>query len=84
MKQELQDYLEERFMFEFDAEITEDTDLFKAGILDSFGYIALMTHLEQEYGVRFGEDELLGNVMVSLAGIAEFVDGARERALEGR
>ncbi|MGW0889921.1 acyl carrier protein [Saccharopolyspora sp. NPDC002578] len=84
MKDELKAYLEEQFMFEFDAEITEETDLFKAGILDSFGYISLMTHIEQEYGVQFGEDELLGNVMVSLAGIAEFVDGARERALESR
>lgn len=84
MKDELKEYLEEQFMFEFDAEITEETDLFKAGILDSFGYISLMTHIEQSYGVRFGEDELLGNVMVSLAGIAEFVDDARERALESR
>lgn len=84
MKDELKEYLEEQFMFEFDAEVTEETDLFKAGILDSFGYISLMTHIEQEYGVRFGEDELLGNVMVSLAGIAEFVDDARERALESR
>ncbi|GAB2675397.1 acyl carrier protein [Saccharopolyspora gloriosae] len=84
MKDELKAYLEEQFMFEFDAEITEETDLFKAGILDSFGYISLMTHIEQSYGVQFGEDELLGNVMVSLAGIAEFVDGARERALESR
>ncbi|WP_258341596.1 acyl carrier protein [Saccharopolyspora gregorii] len=84
MKDELKDYLEEQFLFEFDAETTEDTDLFQAGILDSFGYISLMTHIEERYGVQFEEDELLGNVMVSLNGIAAFVDGARERALESR
>ena len=28
MKEELKDHLEEQFLFEFDAEITEDTDLF--------------------------------------------------------
>ena len=77
VKQELMRYLEENFMFEFNEEITEDTDLFKAGILDSFGYISLMNHIEEEYGVKFGEDALLDNVMVSLSRIVEFVDSAR-------
>lgn len=84
MKQELKQYMEEQFMFDFDSEITEDTDLFKAGVLDSFGYIALMTHIEQEYGVQFGEEMLLGNVMVSLSSIVEFVGTARDQAVESR
>ncbi|KPC60801.1 acyl carrier protein [Streptomyces chattanoogensis] len=83
MKQELKKHMEERFMFEFDSDITEDTDLFKAGILDSFGYISLMAHIEGEYGVPLG-DEILGNVMVSLNGIVGLVDAARSRAAGSR
>ncbi|QHC23843.1 acyl carrier protein [Streptomyces sp. GS7] len=83
MKQALKQYMEERFMFEFDSDITEDTDLFKAGILDSFGYISLMAHIEEAYGVPLG-DEILGNVMVSLSGIVGFVDAARLRAAGSR
>ncbi|MEU5541471.1 acyl carrier protein [Streptomyces sioyaensis] len=83
MKQELKKHMEERFMFEFDSDITEDTDLFKAGILDSFGYISLMTHIEEEYGVPLG-DEILGNVAVSVSGIVAFVDAARLRAAGSR
>ncbi|AJT61931.1 acyl carrier protein [Streptomyces chattanoogensis] len=83
MKQELKKHMEERFMFEFDSDITEDTDLFKAGILDSFGYISLMAHIEEEYGVPLG-DEILGNVMVSLNGIVGLVDAARSRAAGSR
>ncbi|MFG2289396.1 acyl carrier protein [Streptomyces sp. NPDC048595] len=83
MKQELKKHMEEQFMFEFDSDITEDTDLFKAGILDSFGYISLMGHIEEKYGVPLG-DEILGNVMVSLSGIVEFADAARARAAGSR
>ncbi|MFF7725375.1 acyl carrier protein [Streptomyces sp. NPDC008001] len=84
LTQELKKYMEEQFMFEFDGEVTEDTDLFKAGILDSYGYISLMAHIEQHYDVRFGEDEMLGSVMVSLSGITATVGAARSRALGNR
>ncbi|MPY50106.1 acyl carrier protein [Streptomyces acidicola] len=84
MQQELRSYMEEQFMFEFDSEITEDTDLFKAGVLDSFGYVSLMAHIEQHYGVRIGEEGLLDNVRVSLSGIVELVEAARERTAGSR
>lgn len=70
---ELKRYMEDRFLFAFDEEITEDTDLFKAGILDSYGYIELMAHVEETYGVTFTEEELLSDVMVSLSSITGFV-----------
>ncbi|MBR8740353.1 acyl carrier protein [Nocardiopsis sp. MG754419] len=82
MEQELKQYMEEQFMFEFDSEITEDSDLFKAGVIDSFGYITLIGHIEQEYDVKLGEEALLGNVMVSLSGIVGFVESARSRTSE--
>ncbi|WP_314172110.1 acyl carrier protein [Streptomyces winkii] len=84
MEQELKQYMEEQFMFEFDSEITADTDLFKAGVLDSFGYISLIAHVEREYGVKFGEEALLGNVAVTLAGIVDSVASARRQTAESR
>ncbi|RAJ67210.1 acyl carrier protein [Streptomyces sp. Amel2xB2] len=84
MEQELKQYMEEQFMFEFDSEITEDTDLFKAGVLDSFGYISLIGHIEEEYGVKFGEEALLGNVAVTFASIVESVASARRQTAESR
>ena len=84
MKHELKSHLEQEFMFEFDAEITEDTDLFKAGILDSFGYISLMRHIEECYGVKFGADSLSGEIMVSLSRLADFVSTESAGTGKGR
>jgi acyl carrier protein len=81
---ELKRYMEERFLFTFDETITEDTDLFKAGILDSFGYIELMSHIEETYGVKFGEEDLLNGVMVSFSGIRDFVGSALRQSTGSR
>jgi len=80
MRHQLRQYLQEQFLFEFNDDITEETDLFKAGILDSFGYIMLLTHIEDCYGVRLSEDERLGSIMVSLSRMVEFVESTRAHA----
>ncbi|MEU2923569.1 acyl carrier protein [Streptomyces sp. NPDC048304] len=81
---ELKRYMEERFLFTFDENTTEDTDLFKAGILDSFGYIELMSHVEETYGVKFSEEDLLNGVMVSFSGIRDFVGSALRQSTGSR
>lgn len=74
MLQKLTDYLEESFMFEFSDEITQQSDLFKAGIIDSYGYIKLIKYLQTEFGVTFSEEEILDNIFVSLQSLAECLE----------
>jgi D-alanine--poly(phosphoribitol) ligase subunit 2 len=80
---ELKSYLEDEALFRFDDEVTEDTDLIKAGILDSFGYISLMNHVHERYGVELGED-MLDTVLVSLRAIVEFVETSAVPSADGR
>jgi D-alanine--poly(phosphoribitol) ligase subunit 2 len=80
---ELKSYLENEALFTFGDEITEDTDLFKAGVLDSFGYISLMNHVQQRYGLELGE-QLLDEVLVSLNAIVKFVEAHVLSAVDGR
>jgi D-alanine--poly(phosphoribitol) ligase subunit 2 len=69
----LKKYMEETFMFEFNDEITLESDLFKMGIIDSYGYIKLIKNLESEFGIEFTEDEILDNVFVSVSSIVDCV-----------
>lgn len=66
-------FIEEQFLIEYDETFPEDTNLFKEGVMDSFGYVQLCRFLEQEYGFRFTEAEMTGNVLVSLTQIRDFV-----------
>ncbi|MFM0340188.1 acyl carrier protein [Paraburkholderia fungorum] len=80
MKHELKQYLQTHFLFEFNDQITEDSNLFEAGILDSFGYIHLIHHIEQQYDVRFGDDDVANASMTSLAQIVAVMIAKRTEA----
>ncbi|MCX4736596.1 acyl carrier protein [Streptomyces sp. NBC_01363] len=71
--EKIRQYLEERFLFEFDDVITPDTDLFKAGVIDSFGYVRMMSFLESEFSVKISAEDILENVFVTLTTIDAFI-----------
>jgi D-alanine--poly(phosphoribitol) ligase subunit 2 len=73
MSDKIRDFMEQRFLIIFDESFPEDTDLFKEGVMDSFGYVQLCRFLEQEFCFRFSEADLTSNVLVSLARIRTFV-----------
>jgi acyl carrier protein len=74
-------FIEEQFLIEFDDSLPESADLFKEGVMDSFGYIQLIRFLEKEFAISFGESEMTAGVMVSLAQIEAAV--ARKLAEQG-
>jgi len=73
MEQAITDFLEETFLFEFDIDVTADEDLFKAGIIDSFGYVQLIKFLKTEFNITISEEELMSNILISKNKIIEFV-----------
>lgn len=69
----IRDFIEEQFLIEFDETFPETSDLFKEGVMDSFGYIQLIRFLEKEFNIKFTEQEMTGGVMVSLTQIEQAV-----------
>lgn len=67
-------FVEEQFLVTFGEDVTPDTNLFSAGVMDSFGYVQLVTFLQREFGLSLGDDEILNNVMVSLSSMAKTVN----------
>ena len=59
-------FIEDQFLVEFDETLNADSDLFKEGVIDSFGYVQFCRFLEKAFGITFSEAEMTGNVMVSL------------------
>ena len=83
MSDKIREFMEERFLIEFDESFPEDTDLFKEGVMDSFGYVQLCRFLEKEFGLAFTEEDLTANVLVSLARIRAFVEQKTGRPIAG-
>ncbi|SFS90367.1 phosphopantetheine-binding protein [Saccharopolyspora flava] len=66
-------FIEERCLVEFGTDVTPQDDLFKTGVLDSFGYVQLMAFLEQEFALDIDHEDMLTNVLVSLESIDGYV-----------
>ncbi|MBO0344287.1 hypothetical protein [Roseibium limicola] len=69
----IRDFMEDQFLIEFDETFPASSDLFKEGVMDSFGYIQLIRFLEEEFEIKFTEKEMTGGVMVSLEQIEQTV-----------
>lgn len=74
MKEKIKQYIEDNFLIEFGDDINEETDLFKNGVFDSHGYIKLLQFLEQEFKIKFSEEEMFNNILVSLSSINDFIN----------
>ncbi|WP_167858535.1 acyl carrier protein [Methylobacterium nonmethylotrophicum] len=57
------------------GEVGPDTDLFEANVIDSFGFVELVSFLEQTFGIAIEEDDLTSPEMATLAGIERVVTG---------
>lgn len=56
--------------------ITEDTDLYKSGLLDSLGIIELIESLEDAFNLLFTEEQM----QAGLTGVADFAKAIQENS----
>ncbi|MFM9447586.1 acyl carrier protein [Streptomyces acidiscabies] len=66
-------FIEEQFLIEFGADVTPQSDLFKEGVIDSYGYIRLMSFLEEEFSLDIKTEEFLLDVPATLEALDRFV-----------
>lgn len=69
----LKKFIEESLIVTFGKDVEAETDLFKAGFLDSYGYIEIINFVEKEYNIEFSEEDLIAPEMNSLNGILSIV-----------
>jgi acyl carrier protein len=66
-------YIVENFLFGEDRRIGPDTDFLENGILDSTGVLELVGFLEEKFGIRVEDDEVVPDNLNSLEKIARFI-----------
>ena len=66
-------YIVENFLFGDDSRIGPDTDFLENGILDSTGVLELVGFLEEKFGIRVEDDELVPGNMNSLEMISLYI-----------
>jgi D-alanine--poly(phosphoribitol) ligase subunit 2 len=73
MAHAIERFVADNFMVDFGPGVDRDTDLFEAKYLDSFGFVDLVTWLEQDFRIKLTEDDLAEPAMGSVNGIVSLV-----------
>jgi acyl carrier protein len=81
VKHQVRCYLLDNFLMGGTAQdIGDDTSFMEAHILDSTGFIELISYLEQQFGLRVEDEEMVPENLDSLANIERFVSRKRASA----
>lgn len=73
---ELRTYIADHFLADFGPDLNYDTDLFVAGVIDSFGFAELVVFLETRFNVQFESEELTAD---NLNTVSNMVNTIREK-----
>jgi acyl carrier protein len=72
-KTEICQFIADRFLFGEDKKLGDDDSLLEAGIIDSTGILELINHLEERYGIKVDDDELVPENLDTIASICIFL-----------
>ena len=79
IKSQVRQYIADNFILGADGVALGDDDSFlEHQVLDSTGFLELIGHLEETYGIKVLDDEMVPENLDSLHNVADFV--ARKRA----
>ena len=69
-------FIAKNFLFRSGVDAIGDNDsLLEQGVIDSMGVLELITFLEERFGVRIADDEMVPENLDSIGRITAFVNG---------
>ena len=77
LKQDIRRFVVDNFLFGQDNGLTDDASFLEQGIIDSTGVLEFVAHLQQHYGIKIEDDELIPDNLDSVNAAAAFVERKR-------
>jgi len=73
-------FIEERFLVSFsDGKLSVGSDLFEAGVIDSFGVVELVSFIQDEFGVALEAEDLLSPELATVTGLVALIEQKSEQ-----
>ena len=75
----IRDFIVENFLFgNKDASLGDEDSFLQKGIIDSTGILELVSFIEEKFGIKVEDDDLLAENLDSIRRLADFVVRKRE------
>jgi len=71
--EEIRKFITENFIWDSDENLGDEDSLLEKGIIDSTGVLELVAFVEERYGIKFADDELLPENLDSIRNISNYI-----------
>ncbi len=71
---DIRKFLTDQFLFGDSRPLERDVSLFNQGIIDSTGVLELINYLEEHFGIKVQDDELLPENLDTIGNICAFLE----------
>ena len=69
----VREFIAENFLFRADADVSDDQSLLDSGVIDSTGVLELIAFLEQTYGIRVADEEIVPDNLDSIDNMTRYL-----------
>lgn len=73
MKEKIRQFIVSQFLFGDSDGFDDDASLLEMGVVDSTGVLELVSHLEQTYGIKVADEELVPENLDSINSIERYL-----------
>jgi acyl carrier protein len=74
VRQEIEEYIKDNILFGDGEKVAEDVSFQESGILDSVGFLELITFVEARFGIQITDNELVPENFDTLRKVSRFVE----------
>jgi acyl carrier protein len=74
LERTVREFVIKNFIFEDDGSLTPETSFLDNGIIDSTGVLELITFVEETFGIKVEDNEIVPENLDSIRSVAAFVE----------
>jgi acyl carrier protein len=78
----IRQHIFENFIFEEGATLSDDQSLLKSGVVDSTGILELIAFAEEEFDIKFADNELVADNFDTVHKITAFLESKASQKIE--
>jgi acyl carrier protein len=69
----VREFMVENFLFGDSGRLADDTPFLKSGVIDSTGVLELISYLEETFGIKIEDDDVVPENLDTLRNVSNFV-----------
>jgi acyl carrier protein len=84
IREQVRQFIIENFLFGQEGDLRDDDSFLEKGLVDSTGVLEVVAFVEQRFGIRVEDTDVVPENLDSIQSIAEFVQRKEGEAMEHR